>query len=69
MSRSSPEKEAPVPAPAPIVGEVRYSLPQMLKEIEIERASGSFATEKLDQLEIGKLFKNRAQSRRGKSSK
>lgn len=55
--------------PSPMIGEVRYSLPQMLKELEIERAAGSFATEKLDQVEIGKLFKTRAQSRRAKSKK
>jgi hypothetical protein len=45
---------------------VRYSLPQMLAELRLERASGSFATEKLDQTEISKLLK--AQPRpRGKS--
>jgi hypothetical protein len=67
MSATSPSPDsAPV---SPIIGEVRYSLPQMLKELEIERAAGSFATEKLDQLEIGKLFKTRTQSRRAKPKK
>ena len=36
---------------------MRYSLPEMLKELEIERAAGSFAMEKLDQTEISKISK------------
>jgi hypothetical protein len=55
-----------IPAPTTI-GEVRYSLPQLLKELEIERAAGSFAMEKLDQAEITKMFK--AHTRRAKSKK
>jgi hypothetical protein len=55
------------PAPTPVtVAEVRYSLPQMLEELKAERAAGSFAMEKLDQNEIGKLFKAKA-PRRAKS--
>jgi hypothetical protein len=46
------------PAPAPLVlTEVKYSLPEMLAELDAERGSASFAMEKLDQNEIGKLFK------------
>jgi hypothetical protein len=37
--------------------EVRYSLPELLAEIDAEKGSASFAMEKLDQAEIGKLFK------------
>jgi hypothetical protein len=37
--------------------EVKYSLPEMLNELKAERATGVFASEKLDQTEIGKLFK------------
>lgn len=37
--------------------EVKYSLPEMLQELEAERGSASFALEKLDQGEITKLFK------------
>ena len=47
---------------------VRYSLPQLLAEIRIDRATGSMASEKLDQVEIGKLFKKQPQ-RRAKSRK
>lgn len=56
-------------APAPALAEVRYSLPQMLQELEIERAAASFAMEKLDQTEIGKLFKTQTPRRRVKSKK
>jgi len=62
----------PTPAhvDAPLtIGEVRYSLPQLLKELEIERATGSFAMEKLDQTEITKLFKAQTAARRAKSKK
>lgn len=58
-----------LPAPIPTIGEVRYSLPQLLKELEIERAAGVFAMEKLDQAEITKLFKAQTAARRAKSKK
>ncbi|MBS0630980.1 MAG: hypothetical protein JSS11_03645 [Verrucomicrobia bacterium] len=59
----------PAPTPAPIVlTEVRYSLPEMLREIQVERAASSFTMEKLDQMEIGKLFKTKS-TRRAKSKK
>ncbi|MDB6127605.1 MAG: hypothetical protein JWM35_1501 [Verrucomicrobia bacterium] len=54
------QREKAVPAtavPANLIGEVRYSLPEMLAEIKIERAAAAFAMEKLDQSEIKKLFK------------
>jgi len=49
------------------IAEVRYSLPEMLEELKTERAASTFAMEKLDQQEIGKLFK--ARNSRGKSQK
>ena len=53
------------PAKQPVVfcgiAEVRYSLPALLKEVQIERSASAFAIEKLDQVEIAKLFqKNRS---------
>lgn len=48
------------------LAEVRYSLPQMLAELKLERTTGLFAMEKLDQNEIGKLFKAKG-PRRAKS--
>jgi hypothetical protein len=50
----------------PELAEVRYSLPQMLAELKLERTTGFFAMEKLDQNEIGKLFKAKG-PRRAKS--
>lgn len=39
--------------------EVRYSLPVMLEELKMERRTGMFAMEILDQGEIERLFKSR----------
>ncbi len=61
MSPEPDPSEPPAPA-APTAGmlaEVRYSLPDLLAEIEAEKGSASFAMEKLDQAEIGKLFKTK----------
>jgi len=50
--------------PAPIgLAEVRYSLPDLLRELKTERVASVFAMEKLDQAEIGKLFKAKAPRR------
>lgn len=55
---TSPDSDSPAPVHAPmIIAEVRYSLPQLLEEIKAERATSAFAMERLDQTEIGKLFK------------
>lgn len=64
-----PTPSAARPTPLAALAEVRYSLPQLLQELEIERSTGSFAMEKLDQNEIGKLFKARTPPRRVKSKK
>jgi len=52
---------APEPTPAaPLISEVRYSLPDLLREVQLERNAAVFAMEKLDRTEISKLFqKNR----------
>jgi hypothetical protein len=50
---------APESAPRPQIGEVRYSLAEMLREIEVERRESSFSMETLDQLEIKKMFASR----------
>ncbi len=60
--------ESPAPGAVRIVlTEVKYSLPEMLEELKTERASSTFAMEKLDQKEIAKLFKSKAT--RAKSKK
>jgi hypothetical protein len=51
----SPSDPPETTGPAGLI-EVRYSLPALLREIQQERAASSFAMEKLDQTEIGKLF-------------
>lgn len=66
---SPPKTPTTTDGSPPALTEVRYSLPQMLKEVEIERAAASFAMEKLDQAEIGKLFKTQTPRRRVKSKK
>ena len=52
----------PAPSdPAAGLAGVRYSLPQLLREVQLERNAPAFAMEKLEQVEIAKLFqKNRA---------
>jgi hypothetical protein len=51
------------PKPSVVISEVRYSLPDLLHELKDERAASGFAMEKLDQNEIGKLFKAKAPRR------
>jgi len=47
------------PGPSVLTG-VRYSLPQLLREVKLERDTPAFSMEKLEQVEIAKLFqKNR----------
>ena len=62
----TPEPEPRPPTPLLTITEVKYSLPDLLHELKGERAAGIFAMEKLDQTEIGKLFKAKA-TRRVKS--
>jgi len=56
-----PERHSqpPLTPPAPLIHEVRYSLPEMLREIEQDRRESAFAMDTLDQVEIKKLFANR----------
>jgi hypothetical protein len=63
--KSTPNKEGqdsgPI-APPGWVEEVRYSLPELLAEVKLERTAAVFAMEKLEQLEIRKIFKTRSKS-------
>jgi hypothetical protein len=59
---------APTNPPAPAsptfaIAVVRYSLPALLAEVQIERRAPAFAGERLDQVEIAKLF-NKPRPRR-----
>lgn len=49
-----PETEADTPSP---FADVRYSLPALMREVHRDRASVTFAMEKLDQAAINLLFK------------
>ena len=50
-------------APPDILAGVRYSLPQMLAELKLERAAAFFAMEKLEQDEIKQLFRPKSPRR------
>jgi hypothetical protein len=60
---STPPAQPAPASPSLLVDEVKYSLPQLLEELKAERAASTFAMEKLDQHEIGKLFKAKAPRR------
>lgn len=51
-----------------LLREVRYSLRELLEEVNQEREGSSIGQEMVDQAEIGKLFKSRKKkAKRGKS--
>lgn len=63
MSFSShPSSHRPGNKPSPIA--VRYSLQELLAEIDQEKVSGAFGMEKLQQSEIEKVFKIQSPRRR-----
>jgi hypothetical protein len=49
--------------------EVRYSLRELLKEVQAEREGSSIGQEIVDQSEIGKLFNRKKKVRRGEAGK
>jgi hypothetical protein len=56
----NPSVPPAAPVPPALVAEVRYSLPELLRDLQLERSASIYAAEKLDQTEIAKLFqKNR----------
>ena len=59
---ASPTPDAEPEAPSQFV-EIRYSLPELLREVKRDRASAAFAMEKLDQSAINTLFEQQ-QARR-----
>lgn len=59
MKLNSGSSDSGTPFPPGLgIAEVRYSLPEILRELQVERAAAGFAMEKLDQREIEKLFKS-----------
>ena len=51
------------------ISEVRYSLPELLREVQLERSAAVFAMEKLDRTEISKIFEKPRPRRALKNSK
>lgn len=56
-------------APKEAIAEIRYSLPELLAELKLDRTTGSFSMEKLDQTEITKLFETHKKRRAKKNAK
>jgi len=56
-----PERDPIITTSSPfsIISEVRYALPELLREIEEERRDSSYAMETLEQVEIRKMFASR----------
>lgn len=48
--------------------EVRYSLPELLAELQQERSTSHFAKEILDQMAIAQVFRSRPRHARGRKS-
>ncbi len=66
--RSEPTPPAPTGGPnSSPIAMVKYSLPELLAELKLERSSSILAMEKLQQADIGNLFQNKQRRRRGKS--
>jgi len=63
MSRNTSSSESGKPA---ILREVRYSLRELLKEVQAEREGSSLGQEMVDQGEIDKLFSRKPTVRREK---
>jgi len=61
------ESPNPTPSPRPnLLKEVRYSLRELLAEVQQEREGSSIGQEIVDQSEIEKLFSSKKRTRRGK---
>jgi hypothetical protein len=67
MSTLPPDPASATPAVNEPIKTVKYSLPELLAELKLERASGVMAMEKLQQTDIGNLFKSKQRRARGKS--
>ena len=68
MKPSTPETTTPE-GPGSGISEVRYSLPELLREVQLERNAAVFAMEKLDRTEISKIFQKPRPRRALKTSK
>ena len=55
------DSETPPRPVTPLINEVRYPLPELLREIELDRRESALGMDTLDQVEIKKLFADRRQ--------
>lgn len=60
---TQPESDRSPDLPGTSLREVRYSLPEIMAELKLERTTGAFSQEKLYQAEIAKLFPKRKKRR------
>jgi len=51
---------------ASVLTTVKYSLPELLAEIQLEKQAGTFVSEKLPQADIARVFQAQPKRRRGK---
>lgn len=64
------DKETNAPKPLiPGLREVRYSLRDLMREVQAERESSSIGQEIVDQSEISKLFTRKKRTRSGQKGK
>ena len=61
-------KASHLPIANALLPTVKYSLPELLAELQLEKQVGGFAMEKLPQADISKLFQAQNKRRRAKSS-
>jgi hypothetical protein len=64
----SAPKNTPEPDSKSPFDEVKYSLPELLRDVKLDRTSSLFSMEKLDQDTISRLFEQR-RSRREQSQR
>ena len=67
---SSAAKHLPAkPTPPVALAEVRFSLPELLADVQEERRAPAYANEQLEQVEIGKLFQKNRLARASRNKK
>lgn len=67
---ATPEPTSPPPATLePKMKVLRYSLVEMMQDVNAERSESMIGREKIDQEEIGKLFKPKKKQKRRERSK
>lgn len=63
MSPPNAGSPPPVPGTDSPFAEVKYSLPELLRDVKIDRSSSQFSMEKLDQDTISRLYEQHRRHR------